>query len=106
MPANALIGIGWYGSVQTVRNANGLLVGPKASDTDFVSTARINIPGSITLDPAGNPIITEPSFSKPTLFVPRFADNGVPEPATWAMMVTGFGLAGAALRPRPRGAVA
>jgi hypothetical protein len=30
----------------------------------------------------------------------------VPEPATWAMMIGGFGLAGAALRRRPRTAVA
>jgi hypothetical protein len=28
----------------------------------------------------------------------------VPEPATWAMMITGFGLAGAAMRRR-RGAL-
>lgn len=31
---------------------------------------------------------------------------GVPEPATWAMMIGGFGLAGAALRRRPRLATA
>lgn len=29
------------------------------------------------------------------------ASNGVPEPGTWAMMLVGFGLAGAALRHRP-----
>ena len=27
---------------------------------------------------------------------------GVPEPASWAMMIAGFGLAGAAMRARPR----
>lgn len=32
--------------------------------------------------------------------------SAVPEPATWAMMIMGFGLAGAALRRRPRLAVA
>ena len=32
--------------------------------------------------------------------------GAVPEPATWAMMITGFGLAGAALRRRPRSALA
>ncbi|MBZ4119981.1 PEPxxWA-CTERM sorting domain-containing protein, partial [Escherichia fergusonii] len=37
-----------------------------------------------------------------------YADNftyegrGVPEPATWAMMIAGFGLAGAAARSRRR----
>ena len=30
------------------------------------------------------------------------AAPGVPEPASWAMMIAGFGLAGAALRARPR----
>ncbi len=30
----------------------------------------------------------------------RFSGNAVPEPATWAMMVAGFGLAGAGLRRR------
>jgi hypothetical protein len=35
-----------------------------------------------------------------------FTFNGVPEPATWAMMITGFGMAGVALRRRRRGLVA
>lgn len=29
-------------------------------------------------------------------------NNGVPEPATWALMITGFGMAGATLRRRAR----
>lgn len=40
-----------------------------------------------------------------TVGVERLASDvpgGVPEPATWAMMITGFGLAGAALRRRTR----
>lgn len=32
----------------------------------------------------------------------RFTGSAVPEPATWAMMITGFGLAGAALRSARR----
>ena len=32
--------------------------------------------------------------------------SAVPEPATWAMMIAGFGLAGSALRRRPRSALA
>ena len=35
-----------------------------------------------------------------------FSDTGVPEPATWAMMLVGFGLAGAALRRRRQVVVA
>jgi hypothetical protein len=34
-------------------------------------------------------------------FIIRATIAGVPEPATWAMMIGGFGLAGAALRRRP-----
>jgi hypothetical protein len=41
--------------------------------------------------------VSEVSFFSPA--------GGVPEPATWAMMVTGFGLAGAALRRRNRAAL-
>lgn len=39
----------------------------------------------------------------------RFAvpsDGAVPEPASWALLITGFGFAGAALRRRPRAALA
>jgi len=37
-----------------------------------------------------------------TLHVSFVEDRGVPEPAAWAMMVTGFGLAGAAMRRQAR----
>ena len=36
----------------------------------------------------------------------NFEVSAVPEPATWAMMIAGFGLAGAALRRRSKAAVA
>lgn len=35
-------------------------------------------------------------------FLPRFRLGAVPEPGTWALLVTGFGLAGTALRRRRR----
>lgn len=36
----------------------------------------------------------------------NFEVAAVPEPGTWALMITGFGLAGAALRRRPKSALA
>ena len=106
-PENALIGFSWGdGATQLVSNANGLLVGPQPSDTDFVSTAGIYQPGGVTFDAQGNPIITDPSLSSPTRFTPLYAGialGAVPEPGTWAMMLMGFGLIGLTLRRKPRG---
>lgn len=38
--------------------------------------------------------------SSGTLTISSFQTGGVPEPATWAMMIVGFGAIGAAIRPR------
>lgn len=43
---------------------------------------------------------------QPGFFGPNFQSAAVPEPASWAMMIAGFGLAGAALRRRVRVAYA
>ena len=40
------------------------------------------------------------------VFGPSLDNGGVPEPATWALMLGGFGLAGAALRARRRAVAA
>jgi len=90
-PANAWIGFSWGGgAVQLVRNADGLLVGPNPTDTDFVSTAGI--------------LQSDQTLSAPTQFVPLYA-AAVPEPATWAMMLLGFGMMGFALHRRARARV-
>ena len=52
-----------------------------------------------------DPMISiDPRFDDPSLFRFAFSDGitngGVPEPASWALMITGFGLAGAAMRRR------
>ena len=59
------------------------------------------------LDPAtGLPSLTTRNYSTPALFftADSFSATGVaaavPEPATWAMMIAGFALAGAAVRRR------
>jgi hypothetical protein len=43
-----------------------------------------------------------PGFDVANVQAVAFVRSGVPEPATWAMMVSGFGVAGVALRRRPR----
>jgi hypothetical protein len=89
-PADAYIGFSWGSGAltQLVQNNNGLLVGsePAPADTDFISTATV-VEGTVT---AGS------------RFTPLYATTpgDVPEPATWAMMLTGFGLIGLALRRR------
>jgi hypothetical protein len=47
----------------------------------------------------------EVTLTPKTLTVTSDAPSGVPEPATWALMIAGFGGAGAALRRRARPAV-
>ena len=89
-PAGAYIGFSWGtdGLTQLVQNTNGLLVGPETTDTNFVSVADVS-DGTVT---------------DASRFTPLYATvppGDVPEPATWAMMLTGFGLIGLALRRRP-----
>jgi hypothetical protein len=71
---------------------------------DFGSSAVISAPGggsfSIKYTPCticqpDNQIHTYGQFATDTVTI-----TAVPEPATWAMMISGFGLAGAALRRR------
>jgi hypothetical protein len=88
-PADAYIGFSWGSEqlTQLVQNSNGLLVGPQPTDTNFVSTADVS-DGTVTAA---------------TRFTPLYATvppGSVPEPDTWVMLLTGFGLIGLALRRR------
>ena len=70
------------------------------ANNDFFSTARIS---SITLlDAAGRPIDFSITGASGTIYDATGAHlpaaGGVPEPATWAMMLAGFGAVGAVLR--------
>jgi hypothetical protein len=59
--------------------------------TAFVTGLTFNVgAGSSTVQMSQTPI---------SVFVP---DNAVPEPATWAMMIGGFAIVGAAMRGRRR----
>jgi hypothetical protein len=49
------------------------------------------------------PVVTGPEGFQPPANLPGIAQpvvSGVPEPLTWAMMIAGFGLVGAAVRQR------
>ena len=81
-------------------------VGPGASArSDFSHTFALptgsdvfNLPGGVTVN-AGSYLVNNRYFD------PSLVSAGVPEPASWALMIAGFGLAGAGLRRR-RAAVA
>ena len=49
-------------------------------------------------------VVFQGSFDGPAVSIPGY--GGVPEPASWALMIGGFGLAGATLRRRRRTLVA
>ena len=57
-----------------------------------------NLPGGVTVN-AGDWLVNNRYFD------PTLVSAGVPEPAGWALMIAGVGLAGSALRRRPRRAV-
>lgn len=80
-----------------VTNTGGLLLGGQATDSDFAFVLR-NYP-----DPSFRTVV---GLSSET-FAPRYAATApVPEPATWAMLLFGFGALGAGLRRRKVAAIA
>jgi hypothetical protein len=72
----------------------------------FGAAQRLPAGGKLTITISqafGHSPVRDPSFGPQRLG--QFA-TAVPEPATWAMMIGGFGLAGAAMRRRARTSVA
>ncbi len=109
---------GFGGITQTVSHSGGSFVvsfdigqaGGAGNYVDFGgSTILSNIADtggawthySFTVSAGANPTLTFGFFNPPSYYV---LDNvsiaGVPEAATWAMMIAGFGLVGAAMRRR------
>lgn len=66
--------------------------------TEWTAFSTLLAAGTYTLQ-AGVVNATD-EFNPSFLLVDNFVMNPVPEPATWALMISGFGLAGAALRRR------
>lgn len=73
--------------------------------TDDVGSwfADIRVPwASAAVDKDGKPLDSGVAFGVDIIKVSDTPVGGAPEPATWAMLLVGFGVAGAALRRRPR----
>jgi len=79
---------------------------PADLETPFVATATMTFPGfaDAAFPGGGGPFDSFQLYGEPThLVVTKLADSarpGVPEPATWALMILGFGAAGSGLRRR------
>jgi hypothetical protein len=80
-----------------ITNSGGLLLGTQPTDSDFAFVV-----GDYLLVQNGTGQGITMGIVSET-FEPRYAASGdVPEPATWGMMVLGFGMAGVSLRRRHR----
>lgn len=80
----------------------GISIGAAPGSTDFSETrslAGIAVgAGTFTLTLTGTPGTQNGSFGGSVSFIPTSA---VPEPATWAFMLIGFGAVGYSMRKRP-----
>lgn len=120
----SLIGFNVPGGRQAVQVTSNLRVGDRPSDSDFLTVwGRYDAgdPGYYEYDPETGDCIRpdeysdctlfeyrDPSRAGPTAFTPLYDAiepplGAVPEPATWTMMLVGFGGIGAAIRRRRRG---
>ncbi|WP_425228639.1 PEPxxWA-CTERM sorting domain-containing protein [Sphingomonas sp.] len=95
------------GSTVTTYSGLGITTGLTANNTAPGATpapfAGPNNTGRITYDTLGLSRITNVAFSSTqAAFEIDALAAAVPEPATWGLMILGFGLAGAALRVRRR----
>lgn len=77
------------GLVEVLASGRGLLITYNLSDATYVQ------------DYTGGTFVSQHSWEATLTATARF-DYGVPEPATWAMLISGMGMVGGTLRRRPR----
>ena len=78
-----------------INGVNSAFSGPAAGSIGWVTFSGLNLTGSSqTIEFRQDP------FRWAFVSEVQFLGNRVPEPAAWAMMLSGFGLAGAAMRRR------
>ena len=90
--------INWAGGGSTVLDGNALSNG----GTLFTTTGDQSLAYRVNIDFGGQRAqsVTLQSIGQNAFESDGWAVSAVPEPATWAMMITGFGLAGVAIRRR------
>jgi PEP-CTERM motif len=88
---NGVANSGFVGSLASVGSGNGLSYGFGSLNAGDSLTFRIDNAGNYTNDSIG------------TRFTATLAAGAVPEPATWFMMLLGFGFVGAVLRRKSTG---
>lgn len=78
------------------------ITAPNLGFTQFSSPTLFTGPPTAPVFATGGPItLVNPFFGNGTLTISK-VPSAAPEPASWAMMLAGFGLAGAAIRYRRR----
>jgi len=93
-----------FPTVGTGFNAGGFALNAVALNLDAFGLGAGSTINSLRLSFVNNGTVA--STSLVGALNSRDANGGVPEPATWAMMITGFGLVGGVLRSRRRSSVA
>lgn len=101
----AMVDASTYGSTSRPTSSGGPRNSGEWTPGSPVSWAEVNDEIASVVSPSGTELAS-PAAIAAFDNGPANAVVGVPEPATWALLLSGFGLIGGALRRRPRSALA